>query len=214
MHREAHPFAPLNLRWNPFSEPPDRERAPLAVVDDVDLEGLAARLSTPGLAVQITGDAGRGKSTLLRAIHARFATLPLTYVADGESPRVPRASVVFIDEAQRLAPRVRARIFGRRSSFAITTHVDLADELRARGLEVRSFARGGLDLERLRRVVSRRTEWARRGPGALPRVDDATLEALLAAHGDDLRAIGDALYFWFQREKDEGHGFVPARARG
>lgn len=197
------PFASLNLRWNPFGSVAERDRAGLAVVD-LDVERLARRLREPGFAVQLTGEAGRGKSTHMRVLHSRFPGAPFVHCPEGEPPpSVPRAPVVFVDESQRIPPRARRRLFRRRASFVLATHECHVAELAAAGVEVHVVEVAGLDLPRLRRIVDLRLEWARRSPGGLPDVPDAVLRSCLAARGDDLRGIEDILYFWFQRLRDE-----------
>ena len=175
------------------------DRPALAVVD-VDLDAIAKRLAEPGFAVVFLGRAGRGKTTHLRALHARFSDLPYTYLPeDGQLPGIPRADVVFIDEVQRLAPARRERLFRRKASFALASHAVHTTELRGAGLDVEVFRVGGLTPERLQRYVERRIEWARRAPGPLPEVPRPLLVRLRAHYGDDLRAIEDALYDWVQR---------------
>ena len=63
------PFAHLNLRRNPFGEVAREERPALVVAD---LEPLLAEIADPGRAVQIIGDSGRGKTSLLLALGARL----------------------------------------------------------------------------------------------------------------------------------------------
>ena len=191
-------FGHLNLRRNPFGEPPARAWAGLAVVEPI-VDELARRLATPGFAVQVLGDAGRGKSTFLRVLHARFSDLPYTYLAEGEPPPpIPQAPIVFVDEAQRLAPRVRARLFSRRASFALASHADHERELGRAGVEVLAERVGALTSAKLVRICRRRIEWARRGAGPVPEVPASAAEQLIDQHGDDLRAIGDHLYEVFQ----------------
>ena len=201
------PFARLNLRWNPFGEVPARHRGRLAVVG-FELEQVAAQLSEPGFALQLLGECGRGKSTHLHALHARFPNMPVTYVDVGARPRIPRAPLVFIDESQHLTARARRRLFRRRASFVLATHVCHADELAAAGHRVETFRVGGVDEDRVREMVARRLEWARLGPGPLPAIPDALLRELAAEHGDDLRGLGDALYDWIQARKRQINGVL------
>lgn len=200
------PFARLNLRWNPFGEVPERDRGRLAVVDR-DLSRVVTRLAAPGFAVELLGDCGRGKSSHLYAIRdalrERFGALPVTYVDIGARPDTPRAPVVLVDESQHLSPWARRRLFARRASFVLATHESHAGELRRAGVHCETWRVGGPDAARLRAMVDRRVAWARLAPGPLPEVPDALLASLTRAHGDDLRAIGDALYDWFQRRKED-----------
>lgn len=203
------PFAPLNLRWNPFGEVPQRDRGRLAVID-ADLSPIVARLQEPGFALELVGHCGRGKSSHLYALHdalrSHFVALPVTYVDIGARPHIPNAPVVLVDESQHLSRWARRRLFRRRASFVLATHDSHAAELCRAGISSETWRVGGLDPARLREMVRRRIEWARLGPGPLPAVPGALLDALSQAHGDDLRAIGDALYDWFQRRKEDALG--------
>lgn len=202
MRADVFPFAQLNLRRNPFAELTERDRARAAVVE-LDVDALSARLARPGFAVQLLGEAGRGKSTHLGVLHARFAALPRTYLpAEPPLPSIPVAPVVFVDESQRLSRRSRARLFARGASFVLATHECHERELTSAGLHVVTHRVGGLELARLRAIVARRMELARLGAGPLPTLPTSVLEEQLRRHGDDLRAIGDELYGWVQRHKD------------
>jgi len=205
------PFASLNLVRNPFGEPEDDERGALAVVD-IDVLRLAKRLSRPGFAVELAGRCGRGKSTHMRTLHAHFPDVPYTLVEEGTVPPIPEAPVVFVDEVQRLPPRVRRRLFRRRASFVLGTHSVHGGELDAAGVTHQRIEVGGLTRDKLMRVVARRVEWARRGPGPVLTPPAELLESLHETHGDDLRAIGDALYDWVQRRRDETDGRLHAHA--
>lgn len=198
-------FAPLNLRWNPFGEVPPERRGALTV-PTLDIEACALRLARPGFAVELLGAEGRGKSSHLLALRDRFPGRPVTYVEIGARPRVPRADVVFVDEAQRLAPLERARLFAREASFVLATHDSLGGELRAAGVEVLTHRVEALGPEQLAAFVERRLEWARLRPGPLPSVPLELLARLSREHGTDLRALGDALYVYFQRERDRARG--------
>jgi hypothetical protein len=62
----------------------------------------------------------------------------------------------------------------------------------------------GLDVTRLRGIVERRIDWARRAPGPVPEVSDDALRALIRRHGDDVRAIEGTLYEAIQSMKEPG----------
>ncbi|MFV8750854.1 hypothetical protein ACNOYE_09930 [Nannocystaceae bacterium ST9] len=186
----------LGLFRNPFGcvEP---ERWSSLLVSAIDLDALARRLSEPGFAVVFRGEAGRGKTTHLRSLHARFAELPYTYLGPDASPRtpIPRAAIHFVDEVQRLGWLARRRLFRRAGSLALTSHADLEGELAAAGHRVESIVVRGLSRPRLEQIVARRLAWAARDAAEPAPIEPERLDALLAIHGDDLRAIADALYF-------------------
>lgn len=189
----------LGLFWNPFGEVPARDWPDL-IETALALAELAARLRGGGVALVFRGEAGRGKSTHLRALHRRFfADLPYTYLGPDASPRtpIPVAPVCFVDEAQRLGRGPRRRLFRRAPALALTSHADLDAELESR-FEVIEHRIAGLERARLATIVARRVGWAARPGGALVEVADARLDELIAEHGDDLRSIQDALYDEFE----------------
>ena len=200
MRAHPNPYARLNLRRNPFGSVPLDRWHEVALVD---VARFAERLARPGYAVQFRGDCGRGKSTHMRALHAHFSDAPFVYFPpDGSKPAVPRAERLFLDEAQRMSWLHRERVFRRTSSLAIATHGDHAGQLRRLGFQVETVEVGGLDLPRLRAIVDRRIGWASTGEPAV-RIEDARLAELIAAHGDDLRAIESELYEQVQRRIEE-----------
>lgn len=189
----ALPFEHLNLRRNPFGELPVAARAALAIVD-VSPE-LVARVRGGRFALLFVGPPGRGKTTHLDALAALLPGAPLVRVPiDAPPPPMPDAPVLLVDELHFVPPRARARLLARGPGLVATTHGDHARELARAGLPHTLVPVGGLTPGRLLAVVERRVEWARRGPGPVPRLGPATAAALVARHGDDLRAIIDTLY--------------------
>lgn len=196
----ALPYAGLNLRRNPFSALPPDERASVAVVEVEPLAGLLqARLDAgprlPPLAVQLVGPPGCGKSTWLRALRGRCPEAPtVAWSAERGWPPMPAGPLLFVDDAHLLPWRLRARLRDRRA-LVLATHRDLEKMLRRRGYDVRTLDVPSLATgPRLRRIVDRRIEHARRAPGPVPHIPDGDLEALLRRHGPDLRAVLDTLY--------------------
>jgi hypothetical protein len=189
----ALPFVHLNLRRNPFGELTAAERTSLAVVD---AEAHAARLRRPPAAVQVIGRCGAGKTTHLLAIAARLPGARVVRLDRGEP--VPDAPALVLDEVQWLPRRERLRLFRRRCAFAIGSHEDVGAELSAEGVPTATIRLDGMSVDRLRVIVERRIEHARRGPGPVPRVPDAALEALVRRHRDDVRAMESELYDAFQ----------------
>lgn len=195
-------FEELNLRWNPFGEPAVEDAANLAVVD---VEAYVERLRKPGFAVQYLGEAGRGKSTHLLALHQFFPDMPyLRFPENTRIPRIPHAPVLFLDETQRLPPSLRKIIFSRKGSFVIGTHEDHSVELEMAHKETVSVYLSGLTPERLEEIIERRIEWARRGPGPIPRFSRPRINGLIEVYGDDLSAILCSLYEEFQALNEGG----------
>lgn len=193
--RHVSPYGHLGLFWNPFGEVEHAAWRDL-IATQVDLDDLARRLESPDFVVTLRGESGRGKSTHLRALHARFADLPFTYLPPQASPltHIPRAKVVFVDEVERLGRWQRRRLFRRRSALALACHGDLSDELARAGREHVDLEIAGLDEARLVALVRKRIERARRDGNPGFHVARQQLCALLDRYGDDLRAINHALY--------------------
>jgi energy-coupling factor transporter ATP-binding protein EcfA2 len=185
-------FQEHNLRWNPFEELPLKERANLAV----DVPSLSLHF---GEAIVFLGEKGRGKTTHLLALHAQHPNAPYVHLPEfGAQPRIPKADLIFLDEAQRLPRLFRPQLWKRARAWVIASHQDHRHELERAGFAVRVLHLHGLSLSKLERIVQNRLEWARRDVGAVPTVPTIVLQTLLEQYGDDLRAIEDALYLWFQ----------------
>jgi hypothetical protein len=191
------PFAHLNLRWNPFGEPPLPARSRLAVVDLPEMR--------PWDVVQIVGDSGRGKTTHLLALHAQHPGSVYVRMHEGEDRwrgPVPTRGVFLLGEAQRLRAGDLRRLLAAGLSVGLGTHDDLSP---AAGRPLRTVRADVMDTARLRAIVNRRLEWARRGPGPVPAVPDAVLTLLVARHGTDVRAIEGVLYDAVQRLEEPGN---------
>ncbi len=195
------PFVHLNLRRNPFGELPPEERPRLAVVDVGRwIEPLAAQ---PGFALQVLGDAGRGKTTHLLALREALPEASYRHICEGE--RVPARAIVpgrptIIDECQRLLPRARRRVFARGDPLLLGSHEDHEPELRRAGYEVETIRPADdLGRERLVSIVEARIEGARRSQGPVPGVSDEALDALRERYATDVRAMEHCLYEVFQR---------------
>ena len=194
------PFAHLNLRRNPFGELPPEERPRLAVVDVGRwVEPLMAR---PGFALQVLGDAGRGKTTHLLALREALPEASYRHITEGE--RVPARAIVtgrptIIDECQRLSPRARRRVFARGVPLLLGSHEDHEPELRRSGYEVDTIRPAEtLARERLVSILEARIEASRRAPGPVPTVSDEAVDALRERYGTDVRAMEHCLYEVFQ----------------
>ncbi len=208
-------FAHLNLRRNPFGEPPREERAGLAVVS---VDGLADELHQrcasrppgtardmssvglaiprpPPLAVQFVGEPGRGKTTHLLALHRYFPDAHLVRWTPDGWPEIPSGDPLFIDDAYLLDDSARRRTWRRGVCVVLAARHDLGLELRKRGFEVRTvLVAEQLTTPGLRRLLDARVEWARRGPRPVPGFTDETLETLRRRFGTDVRTMERHLY--------------------
>ena len=195
------PFVHLNLRRNPFGELPPEERPRLAVVEVSRwIEPLSG---PPGFALQVLGDAGRGKTTHLIALREALPGAFYRHIGEGErvtARGIARGRPTIIDECQRLSPRARRRVFGRGDPLLLGSHEDHAPELRRAGYEVATIRPAdATGCERLHSIFAARLEASRRGPGAIPRVSDEAVGALRARYGTDVRAMEHCLYEVFQQ---------------
>jgi hypothetical protein len=189
------PFAHLNLRHNPFGEPSPAEWSRLAVVELPELR--------PNDPVQFIGESGRGKTTHLRALQLRYPATAYERLHEGlDRCRIPEGGVFLLDEAQWLQPRLLRRIVDGPAIVAFGTHEDLS---RGAGRPLRTVHVDVVDLRRLREIVDRRIEWARRGGGAVPVVSDDVLASLTVRHGTNVRAIVGALYGAVQKMEEPGN---------
>jgi energy-coupling factor transporter ATP-binding protein EcfA2 len=185
-------FIQHNLRWNPFEELPLEQRPTVAV--DVPLLEVKS-----GQAILFLGEKGRGKTTHLLTLHTRHSDAPYIHLPEfGVPPRIPKAKLLFLDEAQRLPRLFRRQIWQRAQAWVIASHQDHQPELEQAGFVVRVLSLQGLSLQKLEQIVQNRLEWARRSAGHVPQVPRQLLQNLLEQHGDNLRAIEDALYDYFQ----------------
>ena len=186
-------YATLNLRWNPFSEPNQDERAALAVqMPDFLLE--------PKKAILILGEKGRGKTTHLLALHQKNLNAPYVHLPEfGKQPSIPRSPIIFLDEAQRLPRLTRRFIWQRAKTWVIASHENHTHELEKAGFKVQTIHLTGLSLDKLEAVIEKRLEWARRSEDQIPRLQTEKLQYLLEQYGDDLRRIEAALYDEYQQ---------------
>lgn len=193
------PYAHLHLRTNPFRTLDAEERATLAVVDvDRWVEQIRARRGrrTRPLAVQLLGPGGCGKTTHLEAIRRHFPGAPmLAWSAVEGWPVIPSGDPLFVDDAHELPRGGLRRVVAGRRALILATRVDLGPRLARQRLDVRTLQVAPLVTpRRVRRIVRRRLDWARRTPGPLPSVEDRLTERLLSRHGTDLRALLGELY--------------------
>lgn len=201
-----------NLIRNPFGELTRQERAQLAVVD---LSPILDHLTEDGndqwrarTAYQVMGECGRGKTTHMLALGARFIDSAYVYLAEDEPcPAIPMGSPLLIDEAQRL-PRAVLRMLCRNGvTLILGTHRDLSRTLRRSGYQV-ATQRIGLTLSatKLANLLNRRIDASRRDPKLpAPQLSVEIAERLIRRFGTDIRGIESYLYDVVQSQV-EHHG--------
>lgn len=175
------------------------ERVRLAVVD---LNPIAARARDPRSAVQLIGDAGRGKTTHLLSLHHRLPDSAYVYLPEDEPcPAIPAGNPLLIDEAQRLPRAVRRAVIRSELPLVLATHRDLTSTLRRGGYQVLTRRIGGEpDPRRLRKLLNRRVRWCRLNDGPVPELSQADARDLVARFGSDIRAIEAFLYDRVQQQ--------------
>jgi hypothetical protein len=203
----ASSFERIALRRNPFGELPREERATLACVET---DGPAAFLrganGTERRALQIVADHGRGKSTLMIALHAReFPEAPFTqlHLSDPVPSPEPKAPIHFVDSIENLSWLGRRKLYSQVPTLACTTHRDLGRELRRAGYGVQTLRVGIQSASALQPMVQARVDAARFGDGSPPTPSHVRLEELYCIHGDDVRSIEQALYSDYEDLRSE-----------
>ncbi len=207
-------YARYNLRRNPFGEPPDDEARELLVIEGLEELREQVQHSVEGRSqrcvMQFVGHCGRGKSAHMRALHAHFSDAPWLYFAAHEPhPKLPaptRTPLLFLDETQRLSWFVRQRLWRSACTLIIATHRDHRKEFFARNVRFIHRDVGGLTRELLDRIIRRRFHWAARDPSRPVKIEISPeqIDALIARHGDDLRAILATLYELVQHMRSPG----------
>lgn len=205
------PYACLNLRRNPFGALDPEERAEVAVVDlepwASEIEGrlAAGDAGTRRLSIQLVGPPGSGKSTHLAALARRFPSAGrIAWSHDEGWGMLPEGELLLIDDAH-MMPHRHLKVALRRPVTVLATHHDLGRRLRGRGRDVRVLdVPGGTSGARVRAIVRRRLEWARRGEGEVPQVDRMLMDRLIERHGCDLRRMVGALYDHLEDLRETG----------
>lgn len=220
------PFHRLGLTRNPFGSLAPGEWADVAVLPRPVIEIVEAGFDH----VQVLGEKGRGKTSVLMGIRARLTPSglqpPPPYMGEGKTlnqiayERIPENARRFqtpldgldcflLDEAQRLGwgewrRLLRAARGGLR--LVVGSHRD----------HTRQFARWGLRLATLRlgeiitrdhvaAVVEKRIEYFRLdGDRPFPTVAPDAIDALVTWYGSDLRAMESLLYEVFQGLEEPG----------
>lgn len=195
-----------NLFRNPFGELTRAERADLAVVD---LDAIAKQIKPARRnCYQWIGECGRGKTTRLLALQKHFSDAVYVYLPEDQPcPAIPVASLLLIDEAQRLPRGVRKTIFATGVPLILATHRDLSRPLRRHGYDVVT-ERIGLVLtpSKLATMLNRRIRASARVPRqTVPIIDEAITSELIRRFGTDIRAIESYLYQTVQSQVFE-HG--------
>lgn len=185
-----------NLRWNPFRGLEDSEWLSVVVID---IKPLLSLLERSGLVLQFIGGQGRGKSTHMRALHQYHPQAPFVYLHDRQEdpkplPKIPHDTLCFIDESQRMNRWLRWRHFRSHRTLILGTHEDHRLELEKKGFDVHTVDVHQKEPDRIKLILKRRVEFARREHCAFPQMTDSYIRHLIERYGDDLRTMENILY--------------------
>lgn len=193
------PWAWCNLGRNPFGELTRDERVQVAVVD---IESIVDGVRSPKTAVQLIGDAGRGKTTRLLVLHQHLADSSYVYLPqDQPCPSIPHGNPLLIDEAQRLPRRVRRCILESGAPLVLATHRDLTRPLRRAGYHLQTVQIGNSgDASLVCQLANRRIESCRLADGPIPRLSSADAAWMVSRFGSDIRSMEAYLYDQVQKQ--------------
>lgn len=199
------PFHALNLRSNPFRALTDDEWADIVV-----LPPALAAADLTGRHLQVLGELGRGKTSALLGLAARHRLagrrVAYEYLPEGQRRfHTPLTSlqVFALDEAQRLTPRERARLWRAAQSglrLLLGSHEDLSPAFAAHHLSFDTVTLDPPDAAHLARLLIRRVQYFTLDPSrpAVTLAPDA-VAALHTRFGSNRRAIERCLYEVFQQ---------------
>ncbi len=209
------PFHALGFKSNPFRALADDEWAEVAVLPDAVLSILASGFAH----LQVLGEMGHGKTTILLGLAARFRRegkrVTYEYLPEGQCEfhtGLDGLDVFLLDEAQRLTVNERGRLTstaqlaGGGLHLVLGSHDDVTPLFASRGLLLATVHLDDADsISHLSAVLARRLDYfalAQESPGAT-----LTLDAVHYLHetfGGNLRAAQYFLYEVFQRLKHQG----------
>jgi hypothetical protein len=192
------PWGWCNLRRNPFGELTRDERVSLAVTDVVQWSETLrqAMQHRQRIAIQFIGKAGRGKTTRMLALAAKFPECSYTYVAEeAPCPAIPWGRPILIDEAQRLTHQARQAVTASGAPIVFATHQDLTKVLRASGYDVTTYTIGESNNSSLLcELAQRRIDASRCDDRPVPQFTREDAERMIHRFGTDFRAIEGFLY--------------------
>ncbi|MCI0710801.1 MAG: hypothetical protein L0154_11630 [Chloroflexi bacterium] len=196
-------FQRLGFSCNPFRVLTNEEWAILSVIPSPILDII----DNTNHHLQLIGDIGRGKTTLLLGIYSHFQQCGVDasyeYIPEGQRHFKTRQlpDVFLLDEVQRLTWRERRRLFKQVAQGArliFSTHRDMQNGFQRRGLaleiiDVKSLYDGQILLE----MWQRRLDHFRTGDSPVCLTTDG-VEFLLDVFRNDRRSMERFLYEAFQ----------------
>lgn len=212
MSERYFPFTRLGYRCNPFRVATKEEFGALGVLP----EGIRPLLEGTASNLQLLGERGRGKTSILLRLLAHFReegiNVAYEYLPPGQraySSALDDLDLLLLDEFQRLGRRARAKLILRARSrdraglwLIISSHVDAAAAFQSFNKPLETLHLSSLGKSHARKVLERRQEYFSLPDGATARLSDDAFDLLWERYGDDLRAIEAALYEAFQQLLD------------
>jgi hypothetical protein len=207
------PFHALGYQCNPFRAVTDQEWVAVAVLHPQ----AAALLAQDPAHLQVIGEKGHGKTTLLldlaaraRAHGQRAAYEHLEIDARHYTTLLGSLDFFCLDEAQRLIPSERARLLTTLKSqlnlhTVIGTHEDLSPLFAKYGLPLATLPLETVPPAHIEAVIHRRLTYFALSPGQPATAP--TPHAIAALHrlfGADLRKIEQVLYEVYQQAAARG----------
>ncbi len=198
------PFHAIGLQCNPFRTLTEEEWSELVILPTDCVALLEERL----LHIQIIGDAGWGKSSMLRGIrrwycergiNPGFEYLPLG--ANSLQSNFQECDVFLLDEAQRLRREEFRRFLlaGNTGTRLIwTSHEDLLESAMRLRLRVQPIHLNGYPLKDLATILNARLDAFSLESGSRIEFSQGALELLRKRYGPNLRGMFDFLYEFFQ----------------
>lgn len=198
-------FRRLGLRFNPYGTLAEADQRAVLVMPPA-LSGLLAAGFDH---LQILGERGRGKSTLLRLLLDHLDGQGEVTAYEGLPPGTHRYRTdvkpldsFALDEAQRLNPLARRHLLSDASTHRLIlgSHRDFSTDFKRHKLPLTTlYAAEMTDVEHFAAVIQRRLTCCALPDG--PYVDYApdALPFLWRCFGDDLRAAEHALYHYYQQ---------------
>jgi hypothetical protein len=186
----------LGLSRNPF-QTADYETDDLHYVSVPWVESAFSRSDQW---LQIMGEKGRGKTTLLRALCGPGL---YEWVPEGQHDFATQSTLgrtFFLDEAQRLAQSSWSRLVShdcRPQRLVFSSHQDLTAVLAGFGIECQTLLIDPLDPDWIGTVLNRRIERYTQICSSI-RLSGEAIAELMRLHGSDIRAMEETLYHVFQ----------------
>lgn len=202
------PFEALGFHANPFRALTEDEWATIAVLPS-EIQELVEQEDTH---LQILGEAGHGKSTLLRGLSAKLEEIGqqvcFEYLPLGQrhfktpSAKIVDIDVFLLDEVQRLTRRQRKQLFSlvtdHQIRLMIGSHEDFTPRFSKNGMSLATILLEDIDEHVLSEMLVKRMDYFRTDGQSKVYVEADAVDYLIARFGRNLRQLEYYLYEVFQ----------------